>query len=348
MQDPAVNRHRPPSTPKLPVEFYGDSWKLVSAEELKDSQVLKAQRNRKFQWWVKIQGFTPYKQTYIPLSGYNPLIKHDLAKTLSLRRHNGRWQFTVFEQTPDPGFQTHVDVAPEGAEVIGVDVGLNALASLSNGKQYSTDFKSRFDRDREKILKLRKNRQKQGLKENSPRLQRLEDKLTHKVKVVSGFVANKIVKDHPSATFALENLDLRGCKGQKRFAYRAVALRLMQKAYVVVVNPAYTSQECSRCSHTEAGNRNGEVFQCRKCGLQTNADTNASINIMRRSHDRRITAKMTHWQVAAVLGVVRAPKGALTSPTPSGIGPPVPLAPSPVRAGKAVGRSNDVVPLSRL
>ena len=48
------------------------------------------------------------------------------------------------------------------------------------------------------------------------------------------------------------------------------------------VNPAYTSQTCSRCGHVDKENRQTqEKFVCTKCGFELNADHNASINIAR-------------------------------------------------------------------
>lgn len=48
------------------------------------------------------------------------------------------------------------------------------------------------------------------------------------------------------------------------------------------VNPAYTSQTCSRCKNTDKENRQTqEKFKCTKCGFELNADHNASINIAR-------------------------------------------------------------------
>lgn len=53
---------------------------------------------------------------------------------------------------------------------------------------------------------------------------------------------------------------------------------------LVLVVPAYTSQRCSCCDHTEAGNRpNQAVFQCLKCGHEANADVNGAINILQKS-----------------------------------------------------------------
>ena len=49
----------------------------------------------------------------------------------------------------------------------------------------------------------------------------------------------------------------------------------------VRVDPKYTSQRCSVCGHTEAGNRpSQELFCCLKCGHTENADVNAAKNIL--------------------------------------------------------------------
>ncbi len=48
------------------------------------------------------------------------------------------------------------------------------------------------------------------------------------------------------------------------------------------VNPAYTSQKCSRCGEIDKENRQTQAnFKCTKCGFELNADHNASINIAR-------------------------------------------------------------------
>ncbi len=49
---------------------------------------------------------------------------------------------------------------------------------------------------------------------------------------------------------------------------------------LIKVNPAYTSQTCSHCGHSEKENRKSQArFQCVSCGYVSNADTNATINI---------------------------------------------------------------------
>ena len=49
---------------------------------------------------------------------------------------------------------------------------------------------------------------------------------------------------------------------------------------IIKINPAYTSQRCSRCGHIDKHNRlSQESFKCTKCGFKSNADYNASQNI---------------------------------------------------------------------
>jgi putative transposase len=49
---------------------------------------------------------------------------------------------------------------------------------------------------------------------------------------------------------------------------------------VRLVDPAYTSQTCSRCGHCERANRQSQAsFLCKQCGFCCQADVNAAINI---------------------------------------------------------------------
>jgi len=49
-----------------------------------------------------------------------------------------------------------------------------------------------------------------------------------------------------------------------------------------IIDPAYTSQQCSVCGHCEQANRKSQAsFVCKSCGFACNADINAARNISR-------------------------------------------------------------------
>jgi len=56
---------------------------------------------------------------------------------------------------------------------------------------------------------------------------------------------------------------------------------LEYKTNVVKVNPAYSSQTCSKCKHTSKENRKTQsLFECVKCGHTDNADFQATLNLL--------------------------------------------------------------------
>ena len=52
--------------------------------------------------------------------------------------------------------------------------------------------------------------------------------------------------------------------------------------FVDTVNPAYTSQRCSKCGFVHENNRSDKSFECLKCDYEVNADYNAAKNIANR------------------------------------------------------------------
>jgi putative transposase len=58
--------------------------------------------------------------------------------------------------------------------------------------------------------------------------------------------------------------------------YKAAALGVE----VIEEDPRHTSQRCSRCGHTERGNRSRQDrFKCKACGYESHADLNAARNL---------------------------------------------------------------------
>ena len=63
---------------------------------------------------------------------------------------------------------------------------------------------------------------------------------------------------------------------ERKLVYKAGAL--------LKVDPAYTSQTCSRCGHGHRDNRpSPAVFACGACGFRAHADPNAAVNMLARA-----------------------------------------------------------------
>lgn len=100
----------------------------------------------------------------------------------------------------------------------------------------------------------------------------------------------------------LENLEANSIKGykSKSSTHDEMKNKIVQKALkmddmknifirmgwkygisIALVNPRYTSQECSHCHKIEKENRDSGNYDC-SCGFSGNADINAAINIRNR------------------------------------------------------------------
>ena len=251
------------------------------------------------QWWLGFSHLAVGKaRIQLPLAA-SPYVKDvaDVSKgVLARKTKQGRWRFEVVERkewlVPEPA---------EDAPRVGVDVGLNVMAATSSGELLGASLKPKFNVLYAKVKTVRANRQRQGFKDNSPRLDKLESKLTGMVKTMAGEVANKLVASHPGTVFVVEDLDLRGSKGAKRFAYRALHHNLATKAPCEVVNPAYSSQTCPSCGYVSRSNRKGIKFHCRACGRKSHADAMGGLNLLGRSEDKEIQLDDHPSAVKAVL-----------------------------------------------
>jgi len=209
----------------------------------------------------------------------------EVSKGISARKtKTGKWRFEVVDKR-----KWEISEVPEDAPRLAIDVGLNVLATDSSGQLYGEAFKPKFDKLYRRLQSVRANRQRQGLRENSPRLDRLESRLTGMIKTETGRIVNELLRGHPDTLFVVEDLDLRGCRGQKRFAYRALQTALERKACTIGVNPAYTSQECPSCGYISRRNRSGVKFSCKSCGRRAHADWVGASGILRRSEDKDIS-----------------------------------------------------------
>lgn len=91
---------------------------------------------------------------------------------------------------------------------------------------------------------------------------------------------------------------------QRMLEYKCAA----QGIDVVYVDPRYTSQRCSKCGHTDKGNRQSALFHCLHCGYTAHADLNAADNI----RDKYLSTLPGNQQPGVWQGVSQSPDDALS------------------------------------
>jgi IS605 OrfB family transposase len=180
-------------------------------------------------------------------------------------------------------FEINTKEKKEKGELVGVDIGINKLVSLSNGKEYGKDVKSYIN----VIKRCKHGSKRQKRKRNA--LKQYFDK-----------IVKDIYKENDLRLVVVEGLKKLNDKSKLKrrlsrnirrsigiWNYRYFLNRFQQGSEINrvsfrTVNPRYTSQQCFKCGYTNRRNRRGEVFSCRSCGHQDDADANASKNILIR------------------------------------------------------------------
>jgi transposase len=216
------------------------------------------------------------------------------AKSYRVTRDRaGRWHLAFAAiPAPIPG--------PSTGEVVGIDRGVTVTLTLSDGRTYQVPA----DQD-VKRLQRRLARAKRGSKRRAKvkaRLARLHARNADARRDWAEKVSTEIARRYD--LIRLEDLDVRrvtrsargtaerpgrhvaqkaGLNGSiLRSGWGMFATRLEHKARgrVEKVNPAYTSQRCSRCGIVDREARESQAaYRCRSCGYRANADPNAARNI---------------------------------------------------------------------
>ena len=207
-------------------------------------------------------------------------------KTATIRRSStGKW-YVSFSIECEP---ERLDPTPTQ---VGIDVGLKTFATLSNGEEIPNP---RFFRKEEKAL-AKVQRKHSKLAKGTPgrrkhrkvvarvheRIKFRHDNFTHQesrqivdrfgVICVEDLHVNRMVHNHCLAK-SIHDASWSGFF-DKLFAKAAEAGRIALK-----VNPAYTSQDCSRCHHRQKMPLSSRVYHCPCCLLEIDRDLNAAMNI---------------------------------------------------------------------
>jgi putative transposase len=199
----------------------------------------------------------------------------------------GKWYLFVSceVETPEP-----LDVE----DILGVDLGIVNLATDSDGETFSGEH---IERRRQWYQGRRQALQAIGTKSAKRRLRGLTGRQRRFQKDTNHHISKHLVAKAERTKRALVLEDLKGIRQRARVKGPGQRARhsnwafgqlrrfigyKAQRAGVTVsfVDPAYTSQRCSACGHTERRNRKSRAeFCCVVCDHQLPADYNAAMNI---------------------------------------------------------------------
>ncbi len=198
-------------------------------------------------------------------------IRWKQKNSIGLQKINGNFYFNLFWGKPE------VEKKLVGKS-IGLDCGYKKLLISSENKIYDLGLEKIY----EKI-----SRKKQNSKNFKQALVERDNLINQSINLIDfSSISNIIVED-------LKNVKLKSKISKKfnnklqRWSYLKVLNKLSmltEEAGInfVKVNPAYTSQTCSRCGSIHKESRKGEKFLCIDCGYEIDADYNAAINILHR------------------------------------------------------------------
>lgn len=226
-----------------------------------------------------------FKKEILPITFPKPV--HGFVRSIEFFKRKGIWLASVCYNTPAHAL---VDVAG----VVGVDrnsVGnVAVLADPQNGKVQHLGFNPAATKYNWR--RRRANLKSKGYRRTLSRLSRKQSRrTTHENHIVSKQIVSYAVEHHRA--IAVENLEtvrkpnskIRKYVEKSQWAFYQLLRFIRYKAalhgvIIAEVNPAYTSQNCSRCG--QRNTPNGKKYVCEHCGHTDHRDANAAFNIAKR------------------------------------------------------------------
>lgn len=208
-------------------------------------------------------------------------------KQVIIRRYPTDKWFACFPTEVEP------KPLPGTGRYVGIDLGLTTFAMLSNSEQVANP---RFFRKEEKALAKAQrclSETEKGTPERARRrrvVAHVHERIANRRTDFSHQLSRQLVDEYDVICFedlGIKNMVKNHClaKSISDAAWRQLIIHTMQKAEnaarrVVLVNPRYTSQICSRCGCLVEKSLSNRVHSCPHCDLEIDRDLNAAINIL--------------------------------------------------------------------
>ena len=195
--------------------------------------------------------------------------------------------------------------------VVGIDLGVNYLVSLTDGLNSIQIPGRELDLGRKKRLQrelARKTKDSSGYRNSKLLLAKESQRLAEQTRGELHELTSWLVQN-VSSQFIVEDLPIKNMtkkeKGKKDLNRRILEQNwgmlvnmLLYKCeaaggYVKTVKPQYTSRTCSKCFTVEKDKpKEYRVFRCSACGHEEDRDVNASKNILRAGLTGALTGRV--------------------------------------------------------
>jgi putative transposase len=209
-------------------------------------------------------------------------------KTCTIKREAEGWYVIFAVEEPKK------EVTPAPKESVGVDVGIESFATLSDDEAAPIGNPQYFRRAESDLKKAQRrlSRRVKGSKRRKKAVRLLQKKHLKVKRQRRDFhfkEARKLVNQYQS--IKVEDLNIRGMVKNHHLAksisdagWGQFIMIVVNKAEeagrtVIKVNPSYTSQDCSRCGHRNRITLATRIYRCSRCNLVIHRDRNGAKRI---------------------------------------------------------------------
>ncbi|MGD1807116.1 RNA-guided endonuclease InsQ/TnpB family protein [Dapis sp. BLCC M126] len=233
---------------------------------------------------IKLNGWS-HKLPFIGIvKTYEPI--EATTQKITISRQAGEWYLSCsYEFTPTP--------TPKKTDVIGVDLGVKTLATLSDGKVFeSVKSYRKFEAKLSRLQYLNRNKNigSANWRKAQLKIARLHRRVANIRKDAVHKLTTYLAKNHGSVV--IEDLNVSGMLANHKLAksiadqgFYEFRRQLEYKcewygSELVVVDRFFpSSKTCSNCGHLQDMPLHLRTYDCPECGLSIDRDLNASINL---------------------------------------------------------------------
>jgi len=239
-----------------------------------------------FGWQIKDNRLNLSKIGFIKIKIHRSII--GTLKTCTIRKQANKWYACFSVEYENKSL-------PKSNKAVGIDVGLENFATLSN--QEKIENPRFFKTDQKALAKAQRKLSKQTKgtperKKVKKVVVRIHERITNRRNNFCHQEARKLINRF--GIICIEDLSINKMRENN---FRSINRNISDVAWgqfaqyldykaenagrqLIRVNPAYTSQTCSHCGYRQVKKLSERIHHCSSCGLELDRDLNASINIL--------------------------------------------------------------------